>query len=190
MGKKCASLILTVCALASAASAQTSLKRQGAFEILFGKYEIADSRFAEVYEKGGTIRGIALSSSLPADFDFYAEIREFDRKGSLTFTQETSNLVLVPLTLGLRYILPGSVLLPYAGGGADFYFYYENNPIATTMNIVSGYHVLAGLYLQFGKNSPLRLNGRIKFTRAKAREGEIEVELGGLEYGGGISIAF
>jgi hypothetical protein len=169
---------------------QETPRKQGTFEFYVGHYDIPDARFKQVYETGGGIRGLFLSSALPLGLDFYAEIKEFHKTGKLTFTQEETTFVLVPLSLGVRYILPGSILMPYAGGGADFYFYYESNPIAKTMNIVSGAHLLAGLYIQFGRNSPVRLNGRIKYTSLTAREGEISVELGGLEYGAGLAIVF
>ena len=165
-------------------------KEQGTFEFYLGQYTIPDARFKEIYGESGTIVGLSLSSSLAYGFDFYAQLRGFTKKGKLTFTEETTTFLLIPLSLGVRYVLPGSVLRPFAGGGADFYFYYENNPIATTMNVVSGYHLLGGLYIQFGKDSPLRLFGSAKYTRLTAREGEIQVELGGLEYGGGITIVF
>jgi hypothetical protein len=165
-------------------------RKQGTFEFYLGRYEIPDARFKKVYEPGGGIRGLFLSSALPFGFDLYAEIKEFHKTGKLTYTQEETDFLLIPLSLGLRYVLPGGILMPYLGAGADFYFYYETNAIAKTMNIVSGAHLLTGLYIQIGRNSPVRLNGRIKFTRLRAREGEIEVELGGFEYGAGLVIAF
>jgi hypothetical protein len=171
-------------------TAEKPVRKQGTFEFYLGRYEIPDARFKQVYEPGGSIRGLFLSSALPLGFDFYAEIKEFNKTGKLTFTQEETKFLLIPLSLGVRYVYPGGILMPYLGGGADFYFYYESNEIAKTMNIVSGVHILTGIYLSLGRNSPVRLNGRIKFTRLKAREGEIEVELGGLEYGGGLVIAF
>jgi len=170
--------------------AQTSPKNQGTFEFYYGKYSISDARFTDVYRKGGAIQGIALSSTLAFGFDFYSEIKAFYKTGTLTFTQEKTTFLLLPLALGVRYVLPGNFLRPYAGGGMDFYFYYENNPIATTMNIVTGYHLTAGLYLQFGKNSPLRLNGKVTYSRVKAMEEGMAIELGGLEYGAGIAIVF
>lgn len=170
--------------------AQTPPKDQGTFEFYYGKYDIADARFADVYQKGGSIQGIALTSALAFGFDFYSEIKVFYATGALTFTQEKTTLLLLPLALGVRYVLPSGVLRPYAGGGMDFYFYYENNPIATTLNIATGYHITAGLYLQFGKNSPLRLNGKVTYTRVKATEEGMVIELGGLEYGAGIAIVF
>lgn len=177
-------------ALVAPSFAQTLPKEQGTFEFYYGRYDIKDTRFTDVYQKGGSIQGLLLSSALAFGFDFYSEIKAFYKTGTLTFTEEKTTFLLLPLALGVRYILPGNFLRPYAGGGMDFYFYYENNPIATTLNITTGYHLTAGLYLQFGKNSPLRLNGKVAYTRVKTTEDGITIELGGLEYGAGIAIVF
>jgi hypothetical protein len=165
-------------------------RKQGTFEFYLGNYDIKDARFKEVYEKGDAIRGIVLSSALAYGFDFYTEIKAFYKTGALTYTREETKFLLLPLSLGLRFVLPGSYVLPYAGGGVDFLFYYETNPIAKTMNIAKGYHLLAGIYLQFGENSPLRLNAKVKYTRSRTTEDGVEIELGGMEYGGGIAIVF
>jgi len=170
--------------------AQTPPRGQGTFEFYYGKYDIKDARFGDVYKKGGSIQGIGLSSALAFGFDFYSEIKAFYKTGALTYTQEKTTFLLLPLAFGLRYVLPSGILKPYAGGGMDFYFYYENNPIATTLNVATGYHLTAGLFLQFGKNSPLRLNGKVTYTRVKATEDGMSIELGGLEYGAGIAIVF
>jgi len=179
-----------LCLGAAFAQTEPPPRKQGMVELYFGRYDITDARFKSVYEAGGGIRGLFLSSALPFDLDLYAEIKEFHKTGRLTYTLEETTFFLLPLSLGIRYILPGRVLMPYVGGGADFYFYYESNPIAKTMNIVSGAHALAGIYIQPGRNWPIRLNGRIKYTRLLAREGEIDVQLGGLEYGAGLAIVF
>jgi len=176
--------------LAGAALAQIPPKEQGSFEFYYGRYDVNDTRFTDVYQKGGSIFGLGISSVLAFGFDFYSDIKAFYKTGSLTYTQEKTTFLLLPLALGVRYVLPGGFFRPYAGGGMDFYFYYENNPIATALNVATGYHLLAGLYLQFGKDSPLRLNGKITYTRVKALEEGIEIDLGGLEYGAGISIIF
>ena len=176
--------------LAAPSFAQTYLEDQGTFEFYYGRYNMTDTRFTDVYQKGGSIQGLILSSALAYGFDFYSEIKAFFKTGTLTFTEEKTTFLMIPLALGVRYVLPGNFLRPYAGGGMDFYFYYENNPIATTLNITTGYHLTAGLYLQFGKNSPVRLNGKITYTRVKTTEDGIAIELGGLEYGAGIAIVF
>jgi hypothetical protein len=166
-------------------------RKQGTFEFFLGPYTVTDTLFKAVYPQGSnTIRGILLSSSIAAGIDFYAQIKAFSKTGALTYTQEATNFLMIPLSLGLRYELPTNYLIPYLGGGADFYFYYESNPIGTTLNVATGTHVLGGIYIEFGKSFPLRLNGMLKYTWVKATESGQTIQLGGFEYGGGIAIVF
>jgi hypothetical protein len=174
-----------------AAAAEDTVRKQGTFEFFMGPYSVSDPLFKEVYSQGSnTVRGILLSSSIAAGIDFYAQIKAFSKTGALTYTQEETKFLMLPLSLGLRYEFPTSYLIPYFGGGADFYFYYETNPIGTTLNVATGTHVLGGLYIEFGKRFPLRLNGMIKYTWVNATEGGVTIKLGGLEYGAGLAIVF
>jgi len=184
-----------VMALALSASlsavAADKVRKQGTFEFFLGPYSVTDTLFKDVYPLGSnTIRGILLSSSIAAGIDFYAQIKVFYKTGALTYTQEATNFLMIPLSLGLRYELPTNYVIPYVGGGADFYFYYESNSIGTTLNVATGTHVLGGIYIEFGKKFPLRLNGMLKYTWVKATEGGQAIQLGGFEYGGGIAIVF
>jgi len=165
-------------------------QHQGTVELFLGHYDIKDPRFREVYLTGGPIRGIVLSSALAYGLEFYSEIKAFYKVGALTYTKEETKFLLLPLSLGLRYAPPWPYLIPYAGAGLDVYFSYETNPIAKTLNVSKGTHVLAGLYLQFSRTFPVRLNGKVKYSWVTATENDIALELGGLEYGGGIAIVF
>lgn len=165
-------------------------KRQGTFELYIGNYQINEPRFKDVYEKGGSIRGIALSSSIIFGFDFYGEIKEFYKVGSLTYTKEETKFLLLPVSFGIRYVLSGKYLFPYLGGGKDIYVYYETNTIGKVLDFADGYHLLAGVYVQLGEGSPVFLNLKIKYTRVKTIENDLTVELGGFEYGGSLAIAF
>jgi hypothetical protein len=173
------------------AAQEARIRKQGTFEFFMGPYSVSDPLFKDVYSQGSnTIQGILLSSSIVAGIDFYAQIKAFYKTGTLTYTQEETKFLMIPLSLGLRYELPTSYVIPYAGGGADFYFYYETNPIGTTLNVATGTHVMGGLYIEFGKSFPLRLNGMIKYTWVNATENGVTIKLGGLEYGAGVAIVF
>jgi hypothetical protein len=165
-------------------------QRQGTFEIYLGSYNINDQRFKDVYETGGAIRGIILSSALFYNFDFYTEIKAFYKTGMLTYTKEETKLLLVPVSLGVRFVFPSQIILPYIGLGGDVYFYYENNSIGTVLNMAKGYHVLGGAYLQLGKKIPIMLNVKLKYTTAQAKENDLKLQLGGLEYGASLAISF
>ncbi len=164
--------------------------RQGSVEFIFGRYDMNEPLFDDVYSAGGMMAGLGLSSALAYNVNFYLEIKSYIREGTLTFTKEKTELTLVPISLGVRYIFPFGIFNPYAGGGADFYFYYEDNPIGTVLNYTNGYHLLAGTYLRFLKNVPVLVNLKLKYTTARAEEDGIKIQLGGLEYTASLVFTF
>jgi hypothetical protein len=189
--RRTAAVAALVFALSLSALAAEDVRKQGTFEFFMGPYAVSDVLFKQVYPQGAnTIRGILLSSAIVGGIDFYAQIKAFYKTGALTYTQEETKFVMIPFSLGLRYELPTNYVIPYVGGGADFYFYYESNPIGTTLNVATGTHVLGGFYIEFGKKFPLRLNAMLKYTWVKATESGQAIQLGGFEYGGGIAIVF
>ena len=182
--------------LAVAVPSYGTIGRQGTVEFLYGSYSIGQSPepvgtlFTEVYGKAGSIIGLALSSTLVWNFDLYLEVKEINRTGKLTFTGEKTTFLLIPISLGVRYVQPLGFVQPYIGGGLDFYLFYENNPIGSVFNYVRGSHILGGTYIQFSKSVPVLLDFRVKYTSATATVNDRQVQLGGLEYGAGFVIAF
>jgi hypothetical protein len=180
--------------IAGPASAATG--RQGSVEFIMGTYNISASPapvgnlFEQIYGKAGTIRGVVLSSALVWNLDLYFELKEINKSGKLTYSGAKTTLLLIPISLGLRYVQPLGFIQPYIGGGIDFYLFYENNPIGSIFNYVRGSHFLGGLYLQFSRSVPVLLNVRIKYTSATFNINDRQVALGGLEYGAGLGLAF
>lgn len=166
------------------------LIQQGSVEFLFGNYNMNEPRFEAVYPGGGIIAGLGLSSALISNVNFYLEIKAYTQEGTLTFTKEKTELRLVPISLGVRYIFPFGLLNPYAGGGVDFYLYYEDNPIGTVLNYANGYHFLTGIYVQPLKKVPVLINLKLKYTSARAEENAIQVQLGGVEYTASLTFIF
>ena len=164
--------------------------RQGTFEILYGRYTVNDARFALIYSKNGPIEGLALTARLFYNIDFYLEAKVFSQSGQLTYSRASTKIVLVPFSFGLRYGIPLGIFEPFFGAGLDYYVYYEKNPIGTAVDYARGSHVLGGLRLNFGEDIPISLSGRIKYTSIKATRGDITVDLGGVEWSGGLAFVF
>jgi len=156
--------------------------RQGTLEFTIGSYSMDEPRFEAAYPSGGPIGGLTLSSALASNFNIYLDIQYYSRQGQLTFSREETKFYMVPIDLGVRYIFALGPLLPYVGGGLDFYLYYEDNAIGTVLNSTNGYHVTAGTYLRFGQDVPVMINLRAKYTWAKAEQDATQIQLGGLEY--------
>jgi len=167
----------------------TASDRQGTFEFLYGRYDVADARFKAVYPGTGPALGLALTASLFANLGVSLEVKHLSRSGALTYTKEATSFRLIPISLGLRYVYPGKIIQPFAGGGLDYNVYYEDNPIGTTVNAARGGHLEAGLYLRFSPKIPVLLVGKARRVWMKAGA-ERAVDLGGWEYGGGLAIAF
>ena len=172
------------------AAAVRAADRQGTFEILYGNYRVNESLFDMLYGRSGALYGAALTATLFSHFDFYLEAKIFSKQGRLSYTQEKTRFLLVPFSLGLRYRLPLGLVEPFLGAGIDYYIYSESNPIGTVVDHARGSHLLAGLSLRPGANSPVALTGRLKWTTAKASHGGRTIDLGGLELGAGLTFIF
>jgi len=164
--------------------------RQGTFEILYGRYTVNDARFASIYSKNGPIEGLALTARLFLNIEFYLEAKVFSQSGQLSYSRESTKIVLVPFSFGLRYGIPVGIFEPFFGAGLDYYVYYEKNPIGTAIDYARGSHVLGGVRLNLGKDFPISLSGRIKYTWIKATRGDITIDLGGVEFSGGVAFIF
>jgi len=189
-------LTLGLCLGLGAPSLAAADGRQGTIEFFYGNYAISESPapigtlFEQIYGKAGTILGLKLSSALVWNFDFYLELKGLRKTGKLTYTEEKTTLLLIPISLGLRYVQPLGFIQPYIGGGVDFYVFYEDNPIGSVFNYVNGTHFLGGIYLRIDKSVPVLLNLQIKYTSATSNINDRKVELGGLEYGASFVLAF
>jgi hypothetical protein len=171
-------------------AAQDRPIRQGSVEIILGRYDMNEPRFDAVYPKGGLLAGLGASAAIVSNLNLYLEAKYWHREGALTFSKEKTTLRLVPISIGARFIVPLGIINPYAGAGGDLYFYYEDNPIGTTANSAAGIHVMGGVYIRPAQRVPLMINLKVKYTWARTAQGGFDIQLGGLEYAGGLAFAF
>ncbi len=180
--------ILFLSALSSAAAEKTI--PQGSAELLLGTYLMNEPRFDAVYPSGGVMPGLALSVAIVSDLNLYFEAKYYFRQGELTYSKEKTEFYMIPVSLGLRYIFPLGMINPYLGGGADYYFIDEENSIGTLLTSTPGYHLCGGVYFRFSQSVPLMLSLKAKYTWAQTANNDIQVQLGGLEYGAGLAFVF
>jgi hypothetical protein len=165
-----------------------------------GSYKIPDARFAEIYkDETSPIYGLNLSRTLVSvgnfQFDISVEARIYQKTGAATVSQEEAKFSLRPvISIAPRFLFQTKYAIFFAGGGIDFYSYKEESPLYGTVgsisNSASGSHFQAGVYLIPPTIEFLRIKLYYKFTKVKALENEIEVELGGNEYGVGLCFGF
>lgn len=163
---------------------------RGTFELFFGHYILSESRFKAVYHGGGIIAGLGLAVSVMQNFDLYIEAKGFHKQGELTYSKEKTQLFLFPVSLNIRYKVSIGPITPYIGGGIDVHFYFETNPIGNIADYTGGYNFQGGTYFHFGKNFPILLNLKIKYSKANKMVNNLKIELGGMEYGVGLAFVF
>jgi hypothetical protein len=163
--------------------------------VTFGTYKNPDSRFGEVYGTGTYFQyGLNLSRTLlnfrGFQVDLSFEVRTFSRDGNATLTGEASTFSMVPISLAGRLQYQTKYVIPFVGGGADWYHYKETSSLANTSGSASGYHFQAGAFIVLPNLDFLRVKLYYKWTSVTATENGIDVKLGGPEYGVGISFGF
>ena len=159
-----------------------------------GMYSVSDELFTEIYGGSGMIYGAELNQVVLSNdnhnFALMAGFRSFSKTGALTETQEETKLSLTPISLGLRYLYNLKQVALFIGGGVDFLSYKEENVIADVSGSTMGFHGMGGFFFKFPGISALHIMGYVKFTSATATENEIEIALGGIEAGLGLSLGF
>lgn len=186
------SLLGTASAFAAAPAAQEGgdSRRQGTFEVFYGRFSINDPLFKEVYSEGGGIQGVALTAALFLNIDFYLEAKLFHKKGRLTFTEEATDFVLLPFSVGFRWRAPLGLVEPFLGAGLDYDVYYEKNAIGTALDYAKGAHILGGVSLRPGRRVPVALTARLRYSMVKAEHAGATIDLGGLEMGASLAFLF
>ena len=153
----------------------------------YGRYQVADAVFKEVYGEGGSILGLTVSQRLfgARNFDLSAviDLRRFGRTGASTISLVETTFRMTPATLGLEASLQQGIAVLWLGAGLGLTFYSEESALQDTSGSTLGFTVAGGLALQPSRTVPLRLKLILRWTKAGTTENEIPVELGGPEYG-------
>lgn len=162
---------------------------------LVGTYSSSSADFNEVF--GNTTKmqyGLNLTRTLVTfnkfQLDASFEIRAFSATGSSTLTETETKFSMTPITIGARLLYQTKFVLLFVGAGKDFFSYDEKSDIFDTQGSASGYHYQVGVYIIIPKVESLRVKLYYKFTKATATENDIDVGLGGNEYGIGLSYGF
>lgn len=159
-----------------------------AFGLSSGYYFLQDEAFRDVYGKGGAFLRAEYSFLLPINiksFDVWTSVSYFQKMGNTTITQEEVKLNITTFSLGLRYLRKISRFTPFAGAGIDYTVYKERYPEDFPIDSVGGsdlgFHIQAGSYFNVIPSLAVKLH--IKYNIARTTEGDVGVNLGGVEYG-------
>ena len=161
-----------------------------------GTYQIPSDRFKEIYGGDATPTfGLSLSRTFAQYKDFSLDvewgIRFYSKTGAATLSQEPATFKMTPISLAARLNYQAKFFQMFVGYGLDWYSYAETSTIADTTGNANGSHFIAGIYLiPPVLDGMLRVKAYYKFTRVTASSNGIDVDLGGNEYGVGLSFGF
>ena len=163
--------------------------------VMGGSYKNNSARFGEVYGTGTSLQfGVSLSRTLVnvSGFclDVSGEARLVSKTGKATLSGEEAKISIYPLSLAGRLLYQTRYIIPFVGYGGDWFNYREKSALANTSGWASGDHFQGGVYIVVPGMENLRVKVYYKYTRVKANENEIEVKLGGPEFGVGVSFGF
>ena len=158
-------------------------------------YQIPSDRYQAVYGSGARIiYGLNLSRTILTtggfQLDLSLEGRTFSKSGVSTLDQTPAKLTMTPIALAGRFLYETRYVIPFVGFGADWYPYKETSDLATTSGTATGWHYQVGAYVVIPGLDFLRVKLYYKYTRADATQNGIAVQLGGNEYGIGLSFGF
>lgn len=164
------------------------------FSVGAGMRNFSDTLFKSIYDKGGTSYNVDLGIKIKNSLEVFVHTDYFTKDGLLTYTEENTTLKIIPIELGLRYIISINkqcqpMLFPYVGAGAGYYMCKEENPIGTFDKKGLGFLLEGGLrYYPVGF---FFIDAKIKnvFLKIKNDLG-MNVNVGGFSYMGAIGISF
>jgi len=162
---------------------------------LIGTHKSPDNRFGEVYGNKASLQfGLNLSRILldmkGFQIDLSLEARLLRRTGKATLSGEGTKITMIPLTVAGRLQYRTKYIVPFIGAGIDWYNYKEESVLADTSGWATGYDLQAGVLIVVPGADSLKVKLYFKHTDVTATENEIDVKLGGPEFGIGLSYGF
>jgi hypothetical protein len=180
---------------------ETGGEREGFANTMIGidtsSYLIPDANYTLIYGTDAPmILGFSLSRTLAQvkgfSLDVEGSLRFYSKTGASTLSQEATTFKINPMwSLSGRLNYEWKYVQIFVGGGLDWYSYSEMSTIANTSGNANGSHFTAGVYLiPPVLDSMLRVKLYYKLTKVTATANSLSVQLGGNEYGIGLSLGF
>jgi hypothetical protein len=164
------------------------------FGVILGKYTVSDDLFDQIFGASGAIYGFELSRVLWShknlNFALSFDVRRFSRVGSSTVSMEETKFSLVPLTFSGIFLVNTKHVVPFIGAGLDIYNYKEEIATQEISGSATGLHFKLGLFFKIPKLESLSVKIYLKGTSVTAKEEDVEIDLGGFEFGVGLSFSF
>jgi hypothetical protein len=161
----------------------------------------------EIYHNGGI--NYQLTGTIPfyqgdnfglRGLNFWWALDYFLANGKSIGLEEKTRLQIEPLTAGLKWITPNSIVRPYFGAGFKYYFMQIRNYSSFVKQYManngSGFVLDTGVQLFIAKHLLADLFASYSFKQFGALSIELAnveatwLDIGGLNFGGGIGVKF
>lgn len=160
----------------------------------YGTYAISSEVFGQVYGQRVSKWGGSLAKTVIQkdnhNFLLKLGLSRISASGESTVTKEPTNFSMSPFSFSAQYMANYIYVIPYVGLGGDLISYKETSDIYSSSGSTWGYHLEGGVFVKVPRVKFLMLNLYLKITKAIAQEETVEVDLGGLEFGLGLTFGF
>lgn len=161
-----------------------------------GLYFIQDADFQDVYGKSTGYFGGEMNFFIPIKgregISLALDIKSISASGMSTATQEEVTLKLLPISFAVLYMRHYRRLIPFVGLGGSIFSYKETYPpsfaIPSTKGSTFGLNLQLGTYIKVMESLSFKIF--FKFYDARTKENDLNINLGGNEYGVGIAYHF
>ncbi len=156
-------------------------------EIKGGYFYPSEKAFKDIYGGGFSIGG-EISVGVLKNLSIWVGGNYFTKKGKLTFTQEDTEIKLIPIGGGLKYEFPTGKFAPYLGLGVNYYLYEESNPLGDVSKGGLGYIGKIGSYVKV--TGGLLVDLYVNYSYCKIKPADFKINIGGIEAGVGMGYSF
>ncbi len=154
-----------------------------------GIRNVTENKYEEVYGENNISFSADIGLKIYRSLELFLHTDYFKADGELTFSKENTTLKIIPVELGIRFILGNNIIRPYVGAGMGYYIYKEENYIGTIDKNKIGFLAEGGI--RFFVIKPLFIDLKLKYISLNVKNDEnSNIQLGGISYMGGIGISF
>jgi outer membrane protein W len=161
-----------------------------------GFYFIQDADFQDVYGKSAGYFGGELNFFIPIKgregIALAIDLKSISASGLTTETEEEVKLKLLPVSFTALYMRHYGRFIPFVGLGGSIFSYEETYPpsfaIPSTKGSTFGLNLQIGTYIKVVETFSFKVF--FKFYDARTKENDLNINLGGTEYGVGLAYHF
>ena len=163
-----------------------------------GFYFMQDEAFQDIYGKSALFFGGDFSVRLPIksvkSIDFCLGFKYLQDKGKTDLMEEETKLTITDFSLAVRYLKTLGVMTPFIGPGVNFIHYKETYgpgfPVESMSGSEVGFHIQGGTYINITSSLAAKLYFRYIIAKTRNEEIDLNTNIGGTEWGAGLTFRF